>query len=159
MSRSTPSLLALLGLVAVAGYQNRGKIGDMLKQSNLGVPPANPVGSPAGGGLLSGLGEMFQSGNLGSTLAGGLKELMGRFENVGQSRVVGSWVAPGPNLPVHPTDLENALGADTLAELEQKTGLGVAELLRRLSENLPDTVNALTPHGRPPTELEAQSLV
>ena len=40
MTRGMPSLAALLGLLAIAGYQNRDKIGELLK----GV--TNPGGAP-----------------------------------------------------------------------------------------------------------------
>ncbi|MEO6300578.1 MAG: YidB family protein [Paracoccaceae bacterium] len=152
MSRSTPSLLALLGLVAYAGYQNRGKIGEMLSDARAAQPPAMPG---AGGSLLSGIGQMFQSGNAGSTLAGGLSDLVNRFKTAGHGHAADSWVASGANLPVHTTDLESALGDDTLVDLEQKTGLARPELLRRLSTSLPDIVDQLTPEGRLPTASEA----
>ena len=39
MSRGFPSMTALLGLLAVAGYQNREKLGEMLKGlSGSGTP-------------------------------------------------------------------------------------------------------------------------
>ena len=163
MSKSMPSLLALLGLVAFAGYQNRGKISEMLNDARQGQPGARP-GSPPnasgdGGGLLSQLGQMFQSGTVGTTLSGGLGELVNRFKAAGQGPTANSWVADGPNVPVQHHDLESALGDDTLAELGQKTGLSRAELVRRLSAALPDVVNRLTPDGRVPTQTEAQALV
>jgi len=40
VARVMPSLAALLGLVAVAGYQNRDKIGDFIR--GLDDPPAPP---------------------------------------------------------------------------------------------------------------------
>ena len=50
MSRGFPSMTALLGLIAVAGYQNRDKIAEMLKDfSGGGNAPAggqNPQGAP-----------------------------------------------------------------------------------------------------------------
>ena len=71
-------------------------------------------------------------------------------------------MAPRPagldNLPVHANELESALGDDTLAELEQKTGLSRSELVQRLSATLPDIVNKLTPDGRIPTPGEAAIL-
>lgn len=63
-------MIALLGLLAVAGYQNRDKLGDFfgrLGNGNQGDPGTNPPGMrPANdeqqgglGGLLGGLGSMF----------------------------------------------------------------------------------------------------
>ena len=39
MSNRMPSLAALLGLVAIAGYQNRDKIGDFIKDCRTPTPP------------------------------------------------------------------------------------------------------------------------
>ena len=49
-SRGFPSMTALLGLLAIAGYQNRDKIAEMIKDfSN-----KNQAGGPAGGGAQQG---------------------------------------------------------------------------------------------------------
>lgn len=159
MSNSTPSLLALLGLVAFAGYQNRGKISEMLEDARQRQPGTAPGGSPAGGGLLSQLGQLFQSGTAGTTLSSGLGDLVNRFKSAGYGQAADSWVAPGANNALATDDLEKAIGADTLAELEQKTGLGRGELVRRLGAALPDVVNRFTPDGRIPSGTEAQALV
>ena len=66
MSRGFPSLTALLGLVAVAGYQNRDKIAEMLRGATSGAPPASGPGQPQQGGL----GGLL--GNLGGAGVGGL---------------------------------------------------------------------------------------
>ncbi|MEO6299578.1 MAG: YidB family protein [Paracoccaceae bacterium] len=158
MGKSTPSLLALLGLVAYAGYQNRGKISEMLDDAHKSQA-ASSSNTPAGGeGLFSSLGKMFQSQTAGSTLSSGLSELVNRFRSVGQGAAADSWVAPGPNAPMPTPDLEAAIGDETLTELQAKTGLSRAELVQRLSQSLPDVVNRLTPNGRVPTDAEAQSL-
>ena len=44
MGKHTPSLLALLGLVAVAGYQNRDKIDDFVKGLANAIPTARRAG-------------------------------------------------------------------------------------------------------------------
>ena len=152
MSKGMPSLLALLGLAAVAGYQNRGKLSEMVNNARSGQPGARPT---EGGGLFDEIGGMFQSGNLGNTLSGGLGELVNRFKAAGQGHAATSWVASGDNLPVESRDLETALGDDTLTELQQKTGLSRADLLQRLGTSLPDVVNHFTPEGRLPTADEA----
>ena len=158
MSNSTPSLLALLGLVAFAGYQNRGKISEMLDVARRSQPAAVPGAPPASGGPLSQLGELFRSGSAGPTLSGGLNDLVSRFKATGYGPAAESWVAPGANSTLATNDLEKAIGEDTLAELEQKTGLGRAELVRRLGAALPDVVNRFTPDGRIPSGSEAQAL-
>lgn len=155
MSRTMPSLVALLGLAAVAGYQNRGKISEMIN----GLSPSQPTPTtPASGGLLSELGQLFKSGDLGTTLSGGLSDLVGQLKNAGQAHTANSWIAPGANLPVQSDQLGAALGDQTLTELESKTGLSREELLHRLTASLPDIVNQLTPDGRLPTAPEAGNI-
>ena len=69
MSRGTPSMIALLGLLAVAGYQNRDKIAEVLgggkQEPGSGPDQNNQQGGQDGalgklGGLLGGLNTMFQ---------------------------------------------------------------------------------------------------
>lgn len=157
MSKSTPSLLALLGLVAVAGYQNRSKISDMLTDARNEIPNTGQGQAAEGGGLLANIGHMFQSATGGSTLSGGLRDLMDRFKAAGQPAHAESWIADGPNMPMDVDDLERTLGDETLDDLSQKTGLPRAQLLLRLNAALPDVVNRLTPNGRIPTDAEAQA--
>jgi len=154
---SRPSLTALLGLLAVAGFQNRDKIAEMLRGATAGPAGASRPGQqPAGqqsdlGGLLGNLG----STGVGGFLSGGLNELVNQFKQSGQGDIADSWVAPGPNKEVAPNQLEQAIGPDVLATLSQQTGLSRDELLARLSRELPTAVDKYTPEGRLPTEQEA----
>jgi uncharacterized protein YidB (DUF937 family) len=59
-------------------------------------------------------------------------------------------VSTGRNEPIDEREMEQALGASLLERLTQQTGLSREELLRRLSQTLPDTVDQLTPEGRLP---------
>jgi len=80
MSRGMPSMTALLGLLAVAGYQNRDKIKEMLgglTQSPSGVPRSGSQGSQ--GGPLGNLGGLLGGASVGSVLSGGLRDLIERF--------------------------------------------------------------------------------
>ncbi len=158
MAKGMPSMVALLGLLAVAGYQNRDKLGDLL--NGMGGQPADPTnpGRSTGGlgDLLNGLGGALGGASAGSVLSGGLGDLVDRFRQSGRGPQADSWINAGEdNVPVGASDLEEALGEDTIAELTQKTGLSRAELLERLSKTLPDAVNRMTPNGRIPTEAEA----
>ena len=51
--------------------------------------------------------------------------------------------------------MEQALGPDLLDRLTRQTGLDRQELLRRLSQTLPETVDKLTPEGQLPGNLRA----
>jgi len=155
-----PSMVALLGLLAVAGYQNRDKLGGLLGGlGNETGDPANPNRQTGGlGDLLNGLGGMLGGATAGSVLSGGLGDLVERFRQSGRGDKADSWINAGDNVPVETSDLEDALGEETIVELTEKTGLSREELLRRLTETLPDAVNRMTPEGRVPTEEEASRL-
>lgn len=151
MSRSSgfPSMTALLGLLAIAGYQNRDKIAEML--GNLTKGGTSPGGVPAGGAtanLPGGLGGLLAGTSVGGLLNGGLGELMEKFNQAGQKDKVDSWVSTGPNKDVAPTDLKTALGPDVLSALSRATGLSEEELVDRLSKTLPQAVDQYTPQGR-----------
>jgi len=169
-------MLALLGLLAVAGYQNRDKLQSIL--GNLTGQNRNPdndntrdasirnasVGDAGGlgglGGLLGGLGSLFggggasASGSSGGGLSGALGDLLGQFSANGHGDEAKSWINTGPNRDLGPSQLGEALGEDTLRELSMKTGLSREELLSRLSTVLPSAVDKLTPQGRLPTHDE-----
>lgn len=152
MSNRMPSLAALLGLVAIAGYQNRDKIADFVKS----LQNANPAGSQPGlpGGPASPSrpeqnADMAGSG-VGGGVLGGLGDLIDQFRNAGQGRKADSWVSTGQNEPIHDTEMEQALGPDLLDALSRQTGLSRQELVKRLSQVLPETVDKLTPSGQVP---------
>jgi uncharacterized protein YidB (DUF937 family) len=56
-----------------------------------------------------------------------------------------------------PDELSHALGPDTIAGLEQQTGMSRQQLLPELSEHLPEVVDHFTPDGRLPAEQEVSS--
>ena len=149
MARGFPSMTALLGLLAIAGYQNRDKLGELL--SGASGRSGLPGGSTGGlGGLLGGLGGGAGAAGAGGLLSGGLKELMDSFRQAGQGDKVESWVATGANKPCNAADLRSALGPDTIASLTQQTGLSEDELIDRLCRTLPEAVDRYTPEGRLP---------
>jgi uncharacterized protein YidB (DUF937 family) len=119
---------------------------------------AGPAGGAAGGGLggllRGGLGGLLAGGAAGSVLSGGLGDLLNQLQQKGLGDAANSWVSNGPNKPVSPGDLGNALGADQIDNLATHSGLSRDELLKGLSQYLPDAVNHLTPDGRVPNESE-----
>ncbi|MBR1212991.1 YidB family protein [Bradyrhizobium sp. JYMT SZCCT0180] len=156
MSRGMPSMTALLGLLALAGYQNRDKIAEMLKGATGNTQPGqqgasdNPSNNPLGG-LLGNLSGALGGAGVGGLLGGGLGELLERFKENGQGDAAESWVGKGPNKELPAPQLKQAIGADVLAALEQQTGLSQEELLARLSRELPTAVDQYTPDGRLPS--------
>jgi uncharacterized protein YidB (DUF937 family) len=158
----SPITMALLGLLAFkalkhfTGGQQTAPAG-----RTAGAPEPNPAGS--GGGLADvlkgGLGGLLAGGAAGSLLNGGLGDILKQLEQNGHGDIARSWVGTGPNKEIAANDLEKALGADKVNLLAQQTGLSRAELLDGLSDQLPELVNQLTPHGRMPTDDEASRWV
>jgi uncharacterized protein YidB (DUF937 family) len=150
MSRGFPSLTAFLGLLAVAGYQNRDKIAEMLR--GFDKKPGSFQAQGGIGGVLDQLRTSLGGAGAGGLLGGGIGELLDRFKESGHGETAESWVSAGPNKPVTPAQLEQAIGPDVLDTLSQQTGLSRDELLARLSRELPDAVDKYTPQGRLPAE-------
>lgn len=161
MSRGFPSMTALLGLLAVAGYQNRDKIAEMLgglrQPAPTGSGPAQGAAQSGGlAGVIEQLRERLGGGGVtpGGILSGGLGELLDRFKEAGHGEAAESWIRTGPNKPVTLPQLEQAIGPEVLETLSRQTGLSQQELLARLSRELPDAVDKYTPQGRLPTEAD-----
>jgi uncharacterized protein YidB (DUF937 family) len=169
MSNSNfPSMTALLGLLAVAGYQHRDKLSELLNSFGSQGRASSPGGSAQASGtaeegglgsLLSGLGGAGGLGGLlsglggagaGGILGGGLGELVERMKQNGRGEIADSWVGTGPNKPIDHSELENALGPDVFTTLAEKTGLSREEIASRLSKVLPEAVDKYTPDGRLP---------
>ena len=165
MSHGFPSMTALLGLLAVAGYQNRDKIAEWLGSSGQAPRPgrhfrsaAGTTGGQAGGsqggglaGVLEELGSNFRGATPGGILSGGLGELIDRFRQSGQAETANSWVGHGPNRPVAPAELERAIGPDTLDTLiaaDRVVAAGIARPACRAS--FPTRSISYTPDGRLP---------
>ena len=145
-------MTALLGLLAVAGYQNRDKISELLKggTNNASQPGGGGTQSPWGG-LLGNLGGMLGGAGAGGLLSGGLGQLLENFQQNGHGDTAQSWINSGPNKEISPPEVKQAIGPDVLAALEKQTGLSQEELLARLSRELPAAVDKYTPDGRIPS--------
>jgi uncharacterized protein YidB (DUF937 family) len=157
MSRGLPSMTALLGLLAIAGYQNRDKIADFLRGVQRDHSQEPQPGSGVSGTIPGNMRGMLEGTSIGDLLSGGLRDLLDAFKQKGQGEVADSWVSRGPNKQIAPNQLEQAIGPDVLETLSRHTGLSREELLSRLSKNLPDAVDRYTPEGRIPTATEISS--
>lgn len=155
-------LTALLAVLAVAGYQNRDKIAEMLRglQNGQSTNPDGSVSRTQGGlgdllGRLSGgggMGGLLGGSSTGAILSGGLGGLLDQFRQAGLGDRADSWVGKGPNQEIGDGELSQALGEDTLTELAEKTGLSREEIVTRLQRDLPKAVDDLTPDGKIPSE-------
>jgi uncharacterized protein YidB (DUF937 family) len=135
MAVKMPSLTALLGLVAVAGYQNRDKIGEFVKSIAGGASASNPAAAAIPGGL-----------------AGALGGLVTQLNANGLGDAANSWVGKGPNAAVTGGQLNQALGPDIIAAIAAKTGLSADVISGALAQVLPQVVDGLTPNGEIPPE-------
>jgi uncharacterized protein YidB (DUF937 family) len=152
MSKGYPSMTALLGLLAVAGFQNRDKIAEWLghhsTEPQRQVPPA-VRDSHAPSNLSSILGGVGSAG-VGGLIASGLSELVDHFTKSGHGEAANSWVNHGPNRDIPEAELERVIGPETLDHLTRQTGLSRAALLSRLSRELPSAIDRYSPDGRLP---------
>ena len=148
MGRGLPSMTALLALLAVAGYQNRDKIAELL-----GGTRRDGADDQSGLGAL--LGQLGLSGaSAGGILSGGLGELLERFKQSGRGETAESWVSTGPNEPCTAAELERAIGPEVLDRLATQTGLSREEIVARLCRELPTAVDKYTPQGRLPADAD-----
>ncbi len=147
-----PSLTALLGMLAIAGYQNRDKLAELLKNAKDGLNSKDATASPgdANSSILSDLAGMVGGTQAGDLVTEAVKGLVDGFKGSGNEKITDSWVKQGPNAPVKADQFEQAVGKDLIDELSAKTGLSRAELLKRLTSNVPRLVDDMTPEGRLP---------
>jgi uncharacterized protein YidB (DUF937 family) len=162
---ASSALKALLAVLAVAGFQNRDKIGELLRGLQNPQGDATPgqqsgglgglLGGLGGGtGGLGGLGGLLGGASAGGVLSGGLGDLLKQFQQNGHGETAKSWVETGPNAEINDGQLSEALGPDVLADLSARTGLSPDEILSRLSRDLPKVVDELTPNGTIPADDE-----
>jgi uncharacterized protein YidB (DUF937 family) len=78
---------------------------------------------------------------------GGVAGIVGELQSKGLGEAVKSWISTGPNQPVSPSQLHQALGPDVIQQLAAKTGLNPQDLLAKLSTVLPTAIDKLTPGG------------
>ncbi len=90
--------------------------------------------------------EMITKHSSGNGLAG----LVQQFSGAGLGAEASSWVSTGPNMPVSGEQMQQALGADQITALAQKSGLPAGQISSLLAQVLPEVVNQLTPNGQVP---------
>lgn len=159
-NRGMPSLLALLGLVAAAGFQHRDKLGQILGQSGLGQPGSGQSGlgdsAPRAGEFgdkLNTAGDVLgrTASDVGGSLMSGLNELLETFRSAGNRDQADSWITPGvPTQGLTRDQVEASIGRDTLTDLARDTGMDYEDLLDRLAKTIPEAVDRATPDGHFP---------
>jgi len=152
----SPLTMAVLGLLAYKTFKSFTSHAAP-QPAAPGAPGQGQSASPSGGMseiLKNGLGTVLAGGAAGGILSGGLNDLLKQFQQSGHGDVAKSWVDNAPNKAISTDDLAKALGGDQIETLMAHTGLSRQDLLAGLSQQLPETVNQLTPDGRLPTEQE-----
>jgi uncharacterized protein YidB (DUF937 family) len=117
-----------------------GLIGNILSS----VLGGNQAGSNP---VLAAVGSLLAGGGS----AGGLTALINQFTQAGLGQHVQSWVSNGPNMPISPDQVSQALGSDKIGQLAQAAGIDPTQMLGHLSQLLPQLINHLTPDGQVPT--------
>ena len=158
----SPMTMAIMALLAWKAVKHFGGSQPGAAPGPTPVPAPSPktinAGMPGGGGLSDmlkgGLGGLLAGGAAGSILSGGLGDLLGQLQKGGAGDAANSWVGKGQNKPIAPGDLANALGADQINAIASQSGLSPDDLLKGLSQYLPDVIDHLTPDGRLPNANE-----
>ena len=143
MSRGLPSMTALLGLLAIAGYQNRDKIAEMLGGVGQNKPGADGQGGL--GGLLSQLG--LGGASAGGILSGGLGELADRFKQSGQGETADPGSTPAPTNLAQRLNLSRRLAPRCWTLYRSK------QVCRERSSSLGFAANSLTPWTNTPRKV------
>jgi uncharacterized protein YidB (DUF937 family) len=81
---------------------------------------------------------------------GGLPGLVSSFEQQGLGGVVSSWVGTGPNEPIAPQQVQNAVGAGPIQKVAAKLGISNDDASVKIAQLLPGIIDHLTPNGQMP---------
>jgi uncharacterized protein YidB (DUF937 family) len=136
MAKGSPSLVALLGLLAVAGYQNRDKLRDLIQERPSSDPYGDPRETSSQGGIMDTL-RSLAGGAGASGMMGGLGELFDRFAKPHQQAKMQSWVQQGPNAALSPVELEEALDEETIPNWSKRPACPAASFCRGLARPCP----------------------
>lgn len=148
-SKSTmPSWGALLGMLAIAGYQNRDKLAELLKQAQSGLQ-SNPGDNT--NTKMKDLADETGKAEPSDVITDAVKGVVEGMKKSSLGPIVDSWIGKGPNEPVANHKLEQAVGQDLIDELSRRTGMSKSDLLKRLAADVPRLVDDLTPDGRLPS--------
>jgi len=147
------------GQAGPGGGSGGGGLGDILGDilgGGRGMPGARASGQQGdplsdllrgGGGSVGGLGGLLAGGAGGGVLG----DILSQFEQAGKGDAAKSWVSRGENVPVTPKDIESTFGSGIIDTLSQQFGIPRDELLKGLSQAMPEAIDELTPDGRLPT--------
>ncbi len=91
--------------------------------------------------------------------AGGLPAILAQLQASGLGDQVASWIGTGTNNPVSGNQIQDALGAEQVAQIAQQAGIEPAHAATGLAQLLPQIIDKLTPDGQVPQgDLLAQGM-
>ena len=124
--------------------KDRAKMGlfDTLEQA------AGLTGDPSGAappqGAVGAVVQMLQS------QPGGVAGVIQKFEQSGLGGVAQSWIGAGPNQPVAPGQVQDALGSGAIGQVAGQLGVSQGEAAGHIAQFLPLILDHLSPNGHPP---------
>lgn len=78
---------------------------------------------------------------------GGVQGVLDKLQQSGLGGQVSSWLGKGPNEPISPQDVTNALGHGPVADVAAKLGIPPEQLSQVMAQVLPGLVDRLSPNG------------
>ncbi len=82
-----------------------------------------------------------------SGIGGGPQGLVSMIEQAGFGEQVQSWLSNGPNLPITPEQIQQALGGQ-VGQIANQFGMSPDTISNALSQYLPAIIDRLSPNGR-----------
>jgi uncharacterized protein YidB (DUF937 family) len=82
--------------------------------------------------------------------AGGLQGILQQLQSSGLGDQVASWIGTGTNQAVSGGQLQDALGADKIADIARQAGVEPEHAATGLAQLLPQIIDKLTPDGQVP---------
>ena len=79
--------------------------------------------------------------------AGGLQGIVGKLQAAGYGDQVQSWLGTGPNQPVTPEGIAQAIGHGKIGEMAAHYGVQPDQLSGMLAKVLPGLIDRISPNG------------
>jgi uncharacterized protein YidB (DUF937 family) len=116
---------------------------DQLAGQVIGSLGAQKQDSVSQGDLLGGVMSMINN-------AGGLQGILQQLQASGLGDQVASWIGTGANNAVSGNQIQDALGADQVAQIARQAGVEPEHAASGLAQLLPQIIDKLTPDGQVP---------
>ena len=104
-------------------------------------------------------GRLWRSAGASGGGGTGLNQILQGLQSSGLGDVVASWLGSGSNQAVSPSQLQSALGDQTVSQFANKAGIDTGAALTALAGMLPQLVDSLSPDGSLPESNQLESLL